>query len=304
MTFPDYYTPDRIGTLYAPHIDAATRAGRSAKTPPASDDTERVYLLLVDMQVDFVHPDGALAVPGAVDDTRRLIEWIYNNVGQITTIGATLDSHLPLQIFHPPWWVDANGEHPQGYTPISSDDVKSGKWTPLYEVAWSHEYVEKLEEDAKKQLMIWPFHVLLGTPGHGLVPALSEAIAYHAAARQAQPEYHIKGLIPKSEHYSAVEPEVKVPEHPQGDVNRTLLDEIATYDRVYIAGQAKSHCVLESVASMMRYYDKDQIARLRVLDDAMSSVAHPEIDFEAMANATFAEFQAQGLTLTQTTAAP
>jgi nicotinamidase/pyrazinamidase len=300
MPYPDFYQPGQIGQQLTPTIDTAARAGRAVGASPANEDTERVYLLLIDIQIDFIHPDGALSIPGAVEDTRRTVEWIYDNTDMITKIGATLDTHLPIQIFHPPWWADGNGNHPDAMTAITADDVKSGKWKALHEPEWSIKYLEKLENDAKKTLMIWPFHVLLGTPGQALVPALSEAIAYHAAARQMQPRYFIKGLIPGSEHYSAFNPEVEVKDHPQGSLATDVLDEIASYDRIYIAGQAKSHCLLESVNSMMQYYTPEQIAKMRVLEDTMSSVAHPQIDFDALADEQFAQWQKEGLTLITT----
>jgi len=36
---------------------------------PAAEDERRCMLLLIDMQIDFIHPVGSLTVPGAVDDT-------------------------------------------------------------------------------------------------------------------------------------------------------------------------------------------------------------------------------------------
>ena len=301
MTFPSYYDPARIGQLYNPNVAAAADFGLKAGFTPAYRDDFRVFLLLVDIQADFVHPDGALSVPGAIEDTRRIIEWIYTHAGQITQIGATLDSHLPIQIFSPTWWANRDGEHPAPYTEITSQEVKNGAWTPLYEVEWSRQYVEVLEEQAKKRLMIWPYHTLVGTPGHAVVPALLEAIAYHTAARQAQPNMYTKGMIPKTENYSVIEPEVKVPDHPNGRVNTALMDEIATYDLIYIAGQAKSHCVLETVTSLMRYYPSHIVSKIRILEDAMSSVAHPVIDFEAIAKTQFDMFVSHGLIMTKTT---
>lgn len=137
MTAPDYYTPERVGTLYVPDARAAANAGTAAGLSNATADQRRIYVLLVDMQVDFVHPDGALAVPGAVDDTKRTIEWLYANAGEITQIAASLDSHYTVQIFHPPWWVNNAGEHPAPFTPITADEVKSGAWKPLYLPEWS-----------------------------------------------------------------------------------------------------------------------------------------------------------------------
>ena len=187
-------------------------------------------------------------------------------------------------------------------TVISSDDVQSGKWKPLYQTAWSEEYVERLEEQAKKQLMIWPYHVLIGTPGHNITPALYEAIAYHTAARKTQPRFVTKGTIPKTEHYSLFEPEVKSDDLENGALNTDLLDDLAQYDRIYVAGQAKSHCVLESVTTMMRYYeDQPQvIKKIYLLKDAMSSVANPEIVFDKIAEDTFAQFAEHGLNITST----
>lgn len=302
MILPDYYSPDRIGQLYKPAIDEATRIGNAAGLTPSSEDSHKTYLLLIDMQVDFIHPDGALYVPGSEGDTKRVVEWIYNHASEITTIGASLDSHLPIQIFHPAWWVNGEGQHPDPYTVITSDDVQSGQWQALYMPDWSASYTEKLEENAKKTLMIWPYHCLIGTPGHTLVPALSEAIAYHTAARKSQPELVTKGTIPQTEFYSMLEPEVKIPFDPNGDVNTAFLDKLATYDTIYIAGEAKSHCVLETVASMMRYYPPEVVRKIRVLEDGMSSVAHPEIDFEQIANDALSRFQENGLTLTTTDA--
>ncbi len=155
---------------------------------------------------------------------------------------------------------------------------------------------------AKKALMIWPYHTLIGTTGHTMTPALYEAVAYHTAARQSPPVFLAKGSIPETEHYSILEPEVKVAGKPQGGLNTAFLEMLATYDEVYIAGQAKSHCVLETVTSTMRYFEDqpDVIRKLRVLVDATSSVAHPEIDFDAIADDVLADYAQRGLKLVTT----
>jgi len=193
--------------------------------------------------------------------------------------------------------------HPAPFTPITSGDVDQQRWKPVFEREWSLNYVHQLESSAKKELMIWPYHTLIGTPGHAISPALYEAIAFHAAARQSQPMFLHKGSIPKTEHYSLLEPEVKVPDHPQGNLNTSFLEMLAGYDLIYVAGQAKSHCVLETVTSVMRYYHDQpaQIAKWRVLVDCMSSVTHPEIDFDALATETLTGYARQGLRLVRST---
>ncbi len=302
MAFPEFYDPDKVGQIYVPNTAAAVNAGRAAGLTPAAKAQVRTILVLVDLQIDFVHEQGALTVPGAVEDTRRTIEWIFNNVSRLTTIAASLDSHVPIQIFFPMWWIDENDQHPEPFTIIHSADVQAGTWRPLFQPEWSVQYVETLESSAKKALMIWPYHCLTGSIGHALMPSLYEAIAYHSAARQSQPLFLSKGNIPETEHYSILEPEVKVPDHPHGSLNTDFLNTIASYDRIYIAGQAKSHCVLETVTSMMRYFDDQPktIRKLRILQDAMSSVVHPTINFEQIATKAFREYEARGLQIVDT----
>jgi hypothetical protein len=49
---------------------------------------------------------------------------------------------------------------------------------------------------------------------------------------------------------------------------------------------------------MDRYGDQREVAeKLHVLIDCTSAVAHPEIDFDAMADETLAEFEEKGLKL-------
>lgn len=303
MSLPSFYDSSRVGKLFPPEIQAAVNAGIARRLPVAGEDDLTVALVLVDMQVDFIHREGALSVPGAVDDCRRVVEWIYRNAHDISKIFLSLDSHYPLQIFFSTWWRDATGNHPPPNTIISASDVEGDQWQPLYEAEWSRRYVAQLEAQHRKQLMIWPYHTMVGTVGHNLSPSLYEAICYHSAARGSQPAKIIKGSIPQTEHYSILEPEVKVADHPQGELNHALLRELDEYDLVYVAGQAKSHCVLETVNSIMRAWAPRpaRIKRLRILEDGMSSVVVPGINFDAMADAAYQRHRDNGLTFTRTT---
>lgn len=299
MNLPNFYDPNKVGELFIPDIPNAVAAGIDQKLPAFSEDSIRILLLLVDAQIDFIHTDGALSVPGAIEDTRRTVEWIYAHTQQLTHIAASLDSHTPNQIFFPPWWIDQQGGHPEPFTVITAKDVDEGKWRPVFEPEWSLKYVHELEESAKKQLMIWPFHTMMGTPGHNLSPSLYEAIAYHSAARKTKPTFVHKGMIAKTEFYSLLEPEVIVSDDPRGMINEKLLGEIFDFDAVYVAGQAKSHCVLETLSTIVREFSAKVgfKGKFRVLMDCTSSVYHPEIDFEAMAQDMYDRFREQGVEL-------
>jgi nicotinamidase/pyrazinamidase len=297
MPHPNFYTPDNIQKIYDVDFQQAYQAGLNDFRTPASKDDPRVLLWLIDIQVDFVFPPptGRLTVPNALEDTRRTVEFIYNNVQNITQISASLDTHTPYQIFYPTWWTNDNGEHPAPMTIITADDLQRGLWRPVTEPVWSVRYVEELERDGRKQLMIWPYHCMEGTIGRSLVPALSEAIMYHSGARMAQPSYLTKGTIAHTEFYSVVEPEVKYPKHPEGGLNTRFLDVLTQFDLIYVAGQARSHCVLETMNSVVRYFGNqpDVLRKLRFIDDATSSIP----GFEQPTEQAIQSFVQQGVKL-------
>lgn len=300
---PSVYEPRKVGTLFAPDVASATAEGARLGLPPATRDARKVALVLIDAQIDFIHDGGALRVPGAVDDTRRTIEFLYENVSQISTIVASLDSHLAFQIFYPTWWVDERGHNPPPFTLIGPDELSRGTYRPLFDPAWSIDYVAELAKTAKKALCLWPYHTMIGGVGQALDPSLFEAVSFHAAARRAQPVFLSKGSIPQTEHYSVLEPEVKFPRHPQGGLNATLLDALGRHDLVYVAGQAKSHCVLESLRSMVAYFEREPaiLGKLRLLGDCTSSVVHPDVDFDAIAEAEIDRFRARGVKVVRST---
>lgn len=300
---PLFYNPQRVGAIYPARAAEAIQAGSGTRLAPGAEDQRQIVLLLVDAQVDFIHPEGALSVPGAVDDTRRTIEWMLRNLGRISQVAASLDSHVPRQIFFSSWWVGSDGMRPEPYTTITAEQVCSGQWSARFEPEWSADYVQRLEQQAKKQLMVWPYHTMIGTAGHTLMPALYEAIAYHAAARSATPRYIHKGTIDRTEYYSLVEPEIPVPEAPGGTANLELLDWLMSFDLIYVAGQAKSHCVLETLNSLVRHWGDrpEALEKVRVLLDCISSVQHPEIDFEALCQPVYEGLVERGVRLVRST---
>jgi nicotinamidase/pyrazinamidase len=285
---------------YAARIPEFTEAGRREDLTPASSDSERIAVVLVDYQHDFVDPTGTLYVPGSQADVVRFLAWFYANAHKITTIYASLDTHIPFQIFYGSWWINPQtNEHPQPFTVITGQDVDNRTWVPLLEHAWSVYYVHELQQKARKDLMIWPYHTMQGTLGHMLVSPISEAIAWHSAARQTQPIYIEKGLTTRTEFYGIFGAEVPDPQSPASSLNIPLLDSVMHHDNVFIAGEAKSHCVLETERQIVEYYanQPDMLRKLYFLKDCTSSVQHPVIDFDALAEEELARMQQRGVNI-------
>jgi nicotinamidase-related amidase len=160
-------------------------------------------------------------------------------------------------------------------------------------------YVQRLQQEAKKELVVWPYHVPIGGVGNALDPELWSAVFWHSIARRSQPTLWTKGSIPQTEHYSIVRPEVSVAGCAGGDRSRDFMAMLDKYDYVFLAGEAETHCVLETVHDLVQLVgeERGKLSRIFILRDCMSPVMHPLVDFHAEAVERFANYERQGLRL-------
>ncbi len=317
LTMPRFYSKLDAGALRVERVtEVAAAAHELGKTiRPAREDRERIAAFGIDVQVAFCHPQGSLFVPGAVEDTTRTLEFLHARLDRITTMVFSLDTHRVHQIFHPSFWVDAQGEHPVPFTPITSADVEGGKWIPARDAEACVEYVKRLQATGKYVLTIWPYHALLGGVSHALVPAMMELAMLHALARDTDTLFETKGTHPLTENYSVLSPEVtELAGAPVGAFNEALFDTLMKHDRIYVFGQAKSHCVLSTLFDMKSHIEKTDRAlakKVFILEDAMSPVPPPPIDplppaldFPRVAERGLEELRAFGMNVVSTKTAP
>jgi nicotinamidase-related amidase len=318
---------ERVGEVWRVDYEARFRDAlewaAAHELVPVADDKRRVCLLAVDVQNTFCTPGFELFVrgrsgTGALDDSRRLCEFVYRNLGSITEVAVTMDTHQAFQIFHAPFLVDSDGRHPDPYTLVTPDDVLAGLWQVDPATAEAMElpaalaeehlgaYVDTLAAGGKFDLAIWPFHAMLGGIGHALVSALEEAFFFHSVARRTQTRFELKGRNPLTEHYSVFGPEVTKGPHGEalGRRNDDLVRWLLEFDAVIVAGQAKSHCVAWSVEDLLEA--APQIAdRLYLLEDCCSPVVVPgAVDYSADADAAFERFAAAGAHVVRSTEPP
>lgn len=320
--FPDFYNPEHVAAVYRvdyARLSALAPAYRQASgIQPSSADHQKTWLMLIDVQNTFCIPGFELYVGGrsgngAVEDNRRLAEFIYHNIGKITHISATMDTHQTQQIFHPVFFVDSDGNHPAPYTDIHAADVQAGKWrfnpalagqfgiSPEYGQEMMLHYTQTLEAKGKYALTIWPYHAMLGGIGHALVSAIEEAIFFHSLTRLDQPDFEIKGEQPFTENYSVIGPEVLTGpmDEPLGARNPKFIQQLQEFDRLYIAGQAKSHCVAWTVADLLediRATDPALAQKVYLLEDCTSPVVVPGVvDHTEAAEAAFQRFEEAGM---------
>lgn len=257
-------------------------------------------LFLIDCQNDFVLKGAPLEVPGAINDMERIQFFIEKNSSKINKIYASLDSHHLLHIANPLFWVNDHGEHPKPFTIISASDVEKKKWLTTDIAYQTHalKYVEYLENAGKYVLCIWPPHCQIGTPGHNIVTSVRDAIKKWEENKIKDPYYSLKGMNILTEHYSAIKAEWIDPWDETTSFNyKFCVNLLLNTNKLYIAGEASSHCVASTVRDVVDYAEdhffKDRIA---LLEDAMSPVPGFEKEHENF----FKEMRDRNITITTT----
>lgn len=252
--YADIVNVNAIGRAENPvSLNDILRRANDEQLTPSRQNKERVLFIGIDVQQDFMD-NGALGVPGAHGDVERMTKFIYKNMDKIANIAVSIDTHTPHRIFHPCWWVDENGNNPAPYTPITLADLDSGKWKAVINPIASRDYVEHLEREGKKTLCIWSYHCIQGTLGCALENQFSNMVYFHSVAKKAVVQRLVKGQDPLSEMYGVIKPEYDT----KGYINLDFLNKLEHYDKIVIGGEAKSHCVLESIKQILEYYETRQ----------------------------------------------
>jgi nicotinamidase-related amidase len=330
LPLPTHFNTAIVGEVWrVPYQQRAIDAKNWTKQhniQPASQDKSRSCLLLIDVQNTFCIPNfelfvGGTSGTGAVDDNVRLCEFIYQNLGIISQIIPTLDTHTTMQIFHPIFWINESGEHPTpAVTTITPEDILEGRWKvnpavansiakDQYQTLEKHalHYVKQLSDAGKYPLTIWPYHSMLGGIGHALVSAVEEGLFFHCIARSSQTRYEIKGNNPLTENYSVLRPEVLVgvDSKPIAHKNSSLMQALLQFDAVIMAGQAKSHCVAWTIADLLteiQLKDASLAQKIYLLEDCTSPVVIPGVvDYTQQADEAFERFSAAGMHLVKST---
>jgi len=253
----------------------------------------KTLLMIIDPQNAFCDPTGELYVGGAEADMQRLADFVRRRAKDIRQIVVTLDSHNKIHIAHPIWWIDADGKPPAPFTRISIQDVEAGRYraaNPGHR-EWTRTYMETIGEH-----VIWPYHCLIGTWGHQVFAPLLDVLN-NWRERFHDLDFVMKGSNRFTENFSAIRPLVAVPDDPFTQINHSLLQTLDMADRIWVAGEAASHCVADTVEDVLRYSQNPEIARKIVLfADAMSPVA----GFEERAAAFLERMRAAGIAVMET----
>ncbi len=266
-----------------------------------------LHLLVIDPQNDFCDlpaaylPDGpaplaatpALPVKGAHADMQR-VAWLIDQGGAgLNAISVTLDAHHRHDVAHAGFWMEATGGEVAPFTEIRAADVAAGRFRPRMASALPRvkAYLAALEAAGRYTLMAWPTHCEIGSWGQNV--HVDVRAAYNRWETRTLNTVHkvSKGSNPWTEHYSAIQAEVPDADDASTCLNQEFIDLLRAADRVYITGEAGSHCVKATTEHIVANWDPQQLSRLVLLTDCMSPVAGFEAQYQAFVHA----MQARGV---------
>jgi nicotinamidase-related amidase len=110
-------------------------------------------------------------------------------------------------------------------------------------------------------------------------------VYFHSVAKKAVTQRLVKGMDPLSEMYGIIKPEYDTNNY----INLDFLNKLESYDKIVVAGEAKSHCVLESIKQILEYHaSRPEITKkIYILEDCMSPIP----GFEDVTEKTFEDFK-------------
>lgn len=256
-------------------------------------------LFIIDPQNDFCNPGnekgenkGSLYVDGAEKDMQRLAAWIIKNKKQIDAISITLDSHQANDISHPAFWTDKDGNNPAPFTQITYQEVKEGKWRAIFDAKRAGKYLRNLEEQGEYPHIIWPVHCLIGSVGCAVYQPLMDAIIEWTEQGNFYKTI-AKGEYPFTEHFGAFRAQVPDADVAETQFNTELLNDLSAFQNIYLAGEAKSHCVANTLKQILD--EAPNLAkRCIIIEDTMSNVT----GFETLADPTYTRAKEMGVRFT------
>jgi len=263
----------------------------------------KVHLVVIDPQKDFMDdPDSSLPVTGANEDMKRLTKLITRVGKRLEDIHVTLDSHRIIDVGHPGFWRNDNGDSPSPFTIISADDVKNRIWTPRNPTYHQRmiSYTEALEVGKNSyKAIVWPEHCIIGSTGHNIHADLLVELKKWEKSEFANIDFVTKGTNAFTEHYGALMAEVPDPSDPTTQLNTDFLKIMESADIVAIAGEALSHCLRATVNQIAENIGPEHLRKFNILADCSSPV--PKVgsgpDFPAIAEAWLKDMKKLGMKL-------
>lgn len=246
---------------------------------PVFDEEGECCVLIIDPQDDFMDT-GSLPVPGAKADMDRLISFLKKNDTQINSIVVTLDTHSLFHVGNAHAYTDNKGEDLAEQITVYDPEEHCPKQTKKGLKRHIDSYASKLEKQGKKHIL-WPLHCQLGTHGHAVYEPLFKQLKKWSNVSFTEVRYVTKGCDTKYENFSVFRSagvdgnNYSNPDKEAFKFNIDLAKHLYSFPKLYIAGEARTHCVLDSVIDYVNWVKSRKNPnnqQIYILWDCMSDI--------------------------------
>lgn len=270
-----------------------------------NNESGKFVLVIIDPQNCFMdYVNSPLRVVGANADMDRLVQFIIQYGELIDHIIVTIDTHPADHIGHAVRWIDEEtGECPAAFSLVPQALFDNGRFRAAEprDQHWQREYLYRLEATGRMHT-IWPVHGQKGTWEHEVYQPLQQVLNQWEGISGKAVRYVEKGMHRDTEQFGVFAANVPIADAPETMPNRSLINEIRSYELQGLCGQASSHCVKDSGDQFCRYVHESEFFKLTVFRDLMSPVAavtdnegNVVVDFPAQAEAWFKSLEARGV---------
>ena len=256
---------------------------------------------------------GSLAVNGSIDDYKRIIKLIDSDF--FNEIHISLDTHTKKHIGHKDFYINGYKDR-QPFTKEDANNVLEKNDKLKKNNYFKKYFTLHTKYNAKRPLVLWPNHCIEGTNGHKIYKPLQDKL--NQVKNKIRVRYHIKGQNDLTEMYSIfsalVDPREilgsNIPDNLKYSGSKTkyynkdtltnglhsyreackyvnLNTKFNTYllsnlfgdnNQIYVCGQARSHCVKDSMVDLFKYANKNNIDTQNIISliDCTSPVIYAD----------------------------
>jgi nicotinamidase/pyrazinamidase len=246
---------------------------------PAFDEQGQICVLIIDPQDDFMD-EGSLPVPGAKSDMNRLISFFEKNDTKISSVSVTLDTHSLFHIGNAHSYTDNHDKELPEQITVYNPNEHHPKQTIKGLKTHIDLYAAKLEKQGKSHIL-WPLHCQLGSHGHAVYLPLFKQLKKWSNTTRTEVRYVIKGCDTKYENFSVFRSagvdgnNYKNPNKEAFKFNIDLAQQLYKFPKLYIAGEARTHCVFDSVTDYVNWVKSRKNPnnqQIYILWDCMSDI--------------------------------
>lgn len=256
----------------------------------------RRLLILIDCQNDFVCKDGTMYVDGAEETKKNIEAFIRTNKHRLDNIWLSMDLHSPFSINFARFWGTVLGGDLVEEGGIRTSEIGT-IWKPaLKEIVDTEDYnkVVSLYKENFEILPIYPEHCICGTNGSNIDEGVMSAVVSWSSFSKKNYNVMIKGANTLLDELSFLNP--VLPKDAVPDLK--TVEQICSYDEVFVAGYALDYCVKAFFDSILRMKEYSSLRNLTLLIDCTNAVRKT---FDINCDETFSEAIGKGMKIANIT---